>query len=400
MTVAKKACKCGEPTLYDQALCQECYRKWIGPRKFDSLEDRLPTLKAVDSETPPVAKVPLSSMFDVVPKKTHWLVDGFIPIGDITILEGHPKQGKSFIAQELTARVTNGDSYDLMCQNGQVNDPRNVIYITTEERDESILLRFVAAGSNTRKLKYLKWSEHDWDLTDPETLEAWVIEFNPLLIVFDPLNGVIGANTETMKDNKIRAILRPVASIASRYNCAVVIIRHWKKGNVDNILEKGADSMGITAIARSIICVGRNPQDETQHVMAQVGSNNSAGQESLMFDIQTVEMETLEGPEKVGRVRWIGPTLLNGSDLAQPPDQEKRTKVIEASDWLRDFLGTDEVPVNYCLSKAEHAGHKEKTVRSAAKLIKVHQWQESKEGERGRGQSMWSLQPPRGKLES
>ena len=41
-------------------------------------------------------------------KKVAWLIPGLIPLGRLTILDGDPGQGKSFISLEIAAAYSSG----------------------------------------------------------------------------------------------------------------------------------------------------------------------------------------------------------------------------------------------------------------------------------------------------
>ena len=47
-------------------------------------------------------------MSDIPEEPVEWLWEGYIPLGELTILEGHPGTNKSSLTDDLAARLTQG----------------------------------------------------------------------------------------------------------------------------------------------------------------------------------------------------------------------------------------------------------------------------------------------------
>jgi transcriptional regulator with AAA-type ATPase domain len=59
-------------------------------------------VSANDSKARPL----ITCMADVAPQKVSWLWHPYIPLGKVTLMEGDPGLGKTFIALAITAAVT------------------------------------------------------------------------------------------------------------------------------------------------------------------------------------------------------------------------------------------------------------------------------------------------------
>lgn len=70
--------------------------------------------------------VPMIRMSDVKPETVDWLWYPYIPFGKLTILQGNPGEGKTYLAMHLAAACTNRLALPSM----DVLDPLNVIYQT------------------------------------------------------------------------------------------------------------------------------------------------------------------------------------------------------------------------------------------------------------------------------
>ena len=85
----------------------------------------------------------------VEPKKVEWLWKPYIPLGKLTVVQGHPGVGKSFLALNLTAIVSSGFSFpdpETGIPNREVRQtPRSVLYASVEDAPEDIFDRIADA---------------------------------------------------------------------------------------------------------------------------------------------------------------------------------------------------------------------------------------------------------------
>ena len=71
---------------------------------------------------------PFRNLSRVKSKDVCWLWEPYIPIGLLTVWEGDPNVGKSYLAMEITAAVTTGDELP----GGIRLKKGNVLYLSTE----------------------------------------------------------------------------------------------------------------------------------------------------------------------------------------------------------------------------------------------------------------------------
>src|SRR5207248_4253855 len=108
------------------------------------------------------------------------------------------------------------------------------------------------------------------DLND---LEMEIKRTKAILVILDPLMALLGHNVDSSRDQDVREVFTPLAQLAERTGCAVLIIRHLNKGSADNLLYRGAGSIGIIAAARIGLIVAHDPQDENKHILATTKNN-------------------------------------------------------------------------------------------------------------------------------
>jgi hypothetical protein len=231
---------------------------------------------------------------EVEPEHVSWLWPGRIPVGKITMLDGDPGNGKSTISLDIAARVSRG----LPMPDGAASDlegPGNVLLLGVEDGlGDTIRPRLDAAGADVNRITAVTSAvdlegvdcpftiPHDIDMLGSE------IETNAIrLVIVDPLVSFLSEETNSYNDHHIRRALSPVAQLAERTGASFLIIRHLTKAQGGNALYRGGGSIGITAIARSAMVVGVDPENEDQRVLAMTKSNLSARVSSLAYRLES-----------------------------------------------------------------------------------------------------------------
>jgi AAA domain-containing protein len=196
-----------------------------------------------------------------------WLWENRIPQGKITLLEGDPGMGKSLLAIDIAANVSTGRPMHGESK-GTIG---SVILIAPEDSAaDTIKPRVAAAGGDLSRIhllntvecldandvKKLKLYQKPFSLAQNLfELEQAIIQTKAILVVLDPLTADLGHNIDSSRDQGIREIFTPLALLAESTNCAFLVVRHLKKGSSDNLLYRGAGSIGIIAAARTCLTI-------------------------------------------------------------------------------------------------------------------------------------------------
>ncbi|MGZ3645133.1 MAG: AAA family ATPase [Ktedonobacteraceae bacterium] len=256
--------------------------------------------------------------------KTHpieWLWHGRIPFGKITILDGDPGIGKSFIAINIAACVSAG----LLMPDDTPGIQGGVIIIAPEDSPaDTIKPRLEAIGGNSAQVliidtvdgfdtKKMSMFTSPFSLSrDLQDLEMTIKRRKAKLVILDPLMAVLGHDVSATNDQDIREVLTPLSQVAERTRCAILIIRHLNKGSSANALYRGAGSIGIIGAARMGLIAVRSPYDEQMCILATSKNNLSKQASHLIYQI-------VENEQKIPYIQWLGEIQETVSNLLRPP---------------------------------------------------------------------------------
>src|SRR5436189_1866865 len=266
---------------------------------------------------------PLTILSKVESQQVDWLWQRRIPLGKITILDGDPGMGKSLLSIFIAACVSTGQPMP----DGAPGKQGKVILIAPEDAaEDTIKPRVEAAGGdpsqvlmidnmdllNIKDTKKIKINERPFSLAqDLGILEQAIKQTGTILVIIDPLMAVLGRNIDSSRDQDVREVLTPLAQVAERTDCAILIIRHLNKGSSDNILYRGSGSIGIIAAARTGLLVAHDPDDEQKRVFATIKNNLSKMAPNLTYQI-------VENERGVPCIQWLGENHHSTSTLLHP----------------------------------------------------------------------------------
>jgi hypothetical protein len=75
--------------------------------------------------------------------------------------------------------------------------------------------------------------------------------------------------------------------LAREFNTTVLVVRHLRKGDSNDALYRGLGSIAIAARVRSIMLLGRHPEEPDVRALAHVKSNYAPPGPTILFDLDT-----------------------------------------------------------------------------------------------------------------
>jgi archaellum biogenesis ATPase FlaH len=378
---------------------------------LDKARERLgmPAFKPQTNTSHPLAPVPhhkkessssranrqptLVQLSTVEAKDVSWLWHPYIPLGKLTLLEGDPSAGKTFLSLALCASITKGWAF--LSQDGsplgENTEPHNVVYLTAEDGlDDTIKPRFDSMGGDATRFYALTGSttneageaqELPVSLADVDVLRDTLKQLQPKLVVIDPVQAYLGAGVDMHRANEVRPLLSGLAKLAEEFRCAFILIRHVGKSTKAKAMYSGLGSIDFAAAARSVLLAGEH---DGSKVMAHVKSSLTPTGESMSYSI---------GGE-VG-FTWDGVSTLTAEDIRSfEPEAESNdtgSSLEEAKEWLQSQLVEGALPSKALISYARAEGISKATLERAKKKLEVRSYRQSK-GNEGEGTWLWYLE--------
>ncbi|OFZ50409.1 MAG: hypothetical protein A2381_13510 [Bdellovibrionales bacterium RIFOXYB1_FULL_37_110] len=299
----------------------------------------------------------LVNLADVVAEEVEWFWYPYIPKGKVTLLEGDPGLGKSWLSLYLAVATSLGSDLP----DSPKREAANVLLLCAEDGiEDTIKPRLEAMGGDHTKI-FAYQAPLTMDTKGSQTLSGILKKTKPALIIIDPLVAFLGEKTDMHRANEIRPIMTRLFNIATQYNCAILGIRHLKKSKEDKAIYNGLGSIDITASARSVLFVGKHPHKENVRGMAHIKSNLAPMGDILGFEIKDAKFE------------WTGKLDISLQDLLSADDSTNKNPgaLGEAIDFLEAFLSKEPIGAIAIKLAAKEAGIKNRTLDRAKKELGI-----------------------------
>lgn len=311
--------------------------------------------------------IKLICLADVEPEKVDFLWHPYIPKGKLTLLEGDPGVGKSWLTCAFASATAAGAG-----PSGWVQDaPGNVLMLSVEDGlADTVRPRLDAMQANVKRIFALQGALilNDSGLL---RLEAEIINYKPTLAVIDPLVAYLGAGVDLHRANETRAVMARLAILAEKYHCAIVAVRHLTKGGKEKAIYRGIGSIDFTAACRSVLLVGSDPDDSSRRAVVHIKSNLSEKGAAIGYEICE------------GSFYWTGESDLTAERiLASTSNEEQSSALRSAEDFLRGALNDRPRWVKEIKNEAKEAGISQATLFRAKQALKVKARKEGRPGDK------------------
>lgn len=324
---------------------------------------------------------------EIEPEPIEWLWHNRIPRGMPSLLAGHGDVGKTTLLLDLCARITRGAEWP----DGAGKAPKGtVIYLSAEDSPNKVIIpRFIAAGGDRDKFCLVEGirGEDDERRTfhigqDLARLGALLERLNDArLVVLDPISSYFGS-TDTWRNTEVRAVLEPVTSFVEKYNVALIGNTHLSKSGKGNANLRMLDSVAISALARSVYMVGKDPDDSKVRLFVPSKGNNGPDMTGLRFSFET----RIVKPGVVAAFpKWDGSVpiemsaedMLDGGNKKRKNSEDRQRE--DAERFLLDVLKGGPLPAKQVMQAglAEHL--KTYVLTQAIRALRIETCQQGSE---------------------
>jgi putative DNA primase/helicase len=321
----------------------------------------------------------------IVPENVRWVWPGRIPRGKLSLLGGHPEEGKTLLAIDMAATISTGGKWP----DGSQAEQGNVVILSAEDDPaDTIVPRLMAAGADLSRcciVDAVREMAKDGKgqmqrvfslIQDLQQLEALIKKLGGAsLIIVDVIDSYLGA-TDSHKNAAVRGVLAPLKDMAARQRTAVLGLTHFNK--------QGGEAKAVLRFTGSVAFIGQaragwiaTPEldesgEPTGRKLFLKGKNNLAPDiGGLAYRIEGV---TVAGDIRTARIVWEGAVSVTAEEALAPVDEDRNARE-QVANWLKAFLGECARASADVIKTATKNGIAQRTLDRARKKLKVVAWQ-------------------------
>jgi len=312
---------------------------------------------------------------DVEAEIVSWLWLPYIPKGKLTLLEGDPGVGKSWVSLAIATAVSLGKGLP----GTEAIESASVVLASAEDGlGDTIRPRLDAMGADVSKIHAIKGAL-DFGNGGLAIMEGYIDHVMPELVIIDPLVAYIGAGVDLHRANETRAVMAKLADMAEKHGCAILAIRHLTKGGTLKPIYRGLGSIDLAAACRSVLMAGCDPDNPQKRGIVQIKSNLAPMGKAIGFELTD------------GGFYWTGESDLTWQKILSAEDTDGKSALDEAADFLRDELADGPVEAKQVFSDAKSLGIYERTLNRAKSKLRITSKREGESGKRGIARVKWQL---------
>jgi hypothetical protein len=205
-----------------------------------------------------------------IPKR-HWIARGFMMRGAVSLVGGPGSAGKSSLMVALTTALALGRDYGRFSPENR--RPYKVMSVNMEDDEDEQNRRYSAVlrqfdgtprdlGRNLMRLHpegigtLMQQDQNSGRITFTEAwhqLEDILAEQRPDVLILDPL---VELHTAEENDNTaLRLVIAHLRTLAKRWDCAVVLIHHTRKGSIAGDPDSLRGASSIVGACRVVLTV-------------------------------------------------------------------------------------------------------------------------------------------------
>jgi hypothetical protein len=345
-------------------------------------------------------------MSDVQPEPIEWLWRGRFARGKPTLLMGDPGLGKSLITHWLAAHCSIGGEWP---DGGTCEAGTTILFTIEDGLSDTVSPRLHAANARMERVIAVRGVVDERDTTTQidrmfaltqhlALLEALILETHALVVVMDPITAYLGPDINSHKEADVRAVLGPLQMLAERTGVVLIMLMHLNKGTGVSALYRATGSIAFPAVARVVLGVAPDPNDETGHrrLLLPVKMNIGKGGVGIGYRIETaphtqVLPTAIEADQPPILVWDLDPVLVDATAaMDRNGTVQELGACAEVKSALAQILADGRVTARECERQLKEAGcsTSASTITRAKKEMGVRT---TKEGFANSGTWWWEL---------
>jgi len=319
--------------------------------------------------------IKLRCMADIQAEAVDWLWKSYIPKGKVTLVEGDPGIGKSWVSLAIATAVSLGKGLP----GQELTEPANVVIASAEDGlGDTIRPRLDAMGADVNRIFAIDGAL-TLDKDGFALLESYLERVRPALLIIDPLVAYLGADIDIHRANETRAVMAQLARLAEKFGVATLAIRHLTKGGMSKAIYRGLGSIDFTAACRSVLLAGRDAENPQSRALVQTKSNLAPAGPSIGYELRE------------GGLYWTGESSLTAAQILAADSGARASELDEAVAFLKDELTEGPVPAKDVYRDAEDIGIARRTLERAKAQAGIITRRQGEKGKKGSGAWVWEL---------
>ena len=298
-------------------------------------------------------------------EETSWLVPGWIPSGQITLLAADGGVGKTSIWCNLVSAISSGKRC-VLDPPVFSRKPSKILFLSAEDSVGGVLKqRLTKAGANLQNVQTADLLGENAELLSSlkfgsSELAYMVRELQPSLCIFDPVQGFIPSEVNMGSRNAMRNCMASLVALGKQTGTAFLVVCHSNKRKGASGRDRIADSADLWDIARSVLMAGFTGESDIRY-LSHEKSNYSELQQTRLFNINCEGLVVDAGVTR-NRDRDFAEKVFSGGTA--PKREECEAWILQK---LRDSNGS--IPAEILKAQAAQEGFREKTLRNAREAL-------------------------------
>jgi hypothetical protein len=234
-------------------------------------------------------------------RKIEWLWQGLVPLRKVSLVVGDPGVGKSFLALDLAARVTHGDTDIEPEPKPGPGKPGSVLLLTADDDvEDTVVPRLRSAKADLRRVSVLSSLVRETGderrrlfslARDIERLRGALDGMEDCrLVVIDPISAYL-KGVDGNSDAGVRQVLLELAELARERNVAVLMVSHRRKEWSTVSLHRAMGSVAFTAVARVVLVLVEDPLERGRRILVPAKMALLAAASGRAFRIRAGRLE-------------------------------------------------------------------------------------------------------------